>query len=83
MRSAAKLNYAQAQAAIDGRPDDTTGPLLEPILKPLYTAYALVNSRATARSARSRSAGTKKFLLKTRRVSRSRHRARSGSTRIA
>ncbi len=28
MRSAAKLNYAQAQAAIDGRPDDTTGPLL-------------------------------------------------------
>ena len=42
MRSAAKLHYAQAQAAIDGRPDDTTGPLLEPILKPLYTAYALV-----------------------------------------
>src|SRR3954468_17752243 len=42
MRSAAKLNYAQAQAAIDGRPDDITGPLLEPILKPLYTAYALV-----------------------------------------
>src|SRR5208283_3198760 len=28
MRSAAKLNYAQAQAAIDGRPDDVTGPLL-------------------------------------------------------
>lgn len=26
MRSAAKLSYAQAQAAIDGRPDDTTGP---------------------------------------------------------
>jgi ribonuclease R len=29
MRSAAKLNYQQAQAAIDGRPDDTTGPLLD------------------------------------------------------
>jgi ribonuclease R len=42
MRSAAKLNYAQAQAAIDGRPDDTTGPLLETILKPLYDAYAVV-----------------------------------------
>src|SRR5712671_4018242 len=42
MRSAAKLNYAQAQAAIDGRPDDTTGPLLDPILKPLYDAYAIV-----------------------------------------
>ena len=31
MRSAAKLHYAQAQAAIDGHPDDTTGPLLDPI----------------------------------------------------
>ena len=47
MRSAAKLNYAQAQAAIDGRPDDTTGPLLGPILKPLYEAYAIVSARAT------------------------------------
>src|SRR5579872_3567864 len=42
MRSAAKLHYAQAQAAIDGRPDDTTGPLLDKILKPLYAAYATV-----------------------------------------
>ena len=30
MRSAAKLSYEQAQAAIDGRPDETTAPLLEP-----------------------------------------------------
>ena len=50
MRSAAKLNYAQAQAAIDGRPDDTTGPLLDPILKPLYAAYA--HGQARARRAR-------------------------------
>src|SRR5579872_6327645 len=42
MRSAAKLHYAQAQAAIDGRTDDITGPLLDPILKPLYAAYAAV-----------------------------------------
>src|SRR5438876_1222525 len=42
MRSAAKLNYAQAQAAIDERPDDTTGPLLASVLKPLYDAYAVV-----------------------------------------
>src|SRR5260370_17829741 len=42
MRSAARLNYAQAQAAIDGRPDDTTGPLLDSILRPLYDAYAVV-----------------------------------------
>ncbi len=40
MRSAAKLSYQQAQAAIDGRPDDTTGPILEPILRPLWAAYA-------------------------------------------
>jgi ribonuclease R len=39
MKSAAKLSYAQAQAAIDGRSDDVTGPLLEPVLKPLWTAY--------------------------------------------
>ncbi|HRP09845.1 MAG TPA: ribonuclease R [Terricaulis sp.] len=42
MRSAAKLSYEQAQAAIDGKPDDKTGPLLEPILKPLWAAYATV-----------------------------------------
>jgi ribonuclease R len=40
MRSAARLSYQQAQAAIDGRPDDVTGPLIEPILKPLWAAYA-------------------------------------------
>ena len=40
MRSAAKLSYEQAQAAIDGKPDEKTGPLLEPILKPLWAAYA-------------------------------------------
>ncbi|MGQ0532686.1 MAG: ribonuclease R family protein, partial [Caulobacteraceae bacterium] len=40
MRSAAKLSYEQAQAAIDGKPDEKTQPLLEPILKPLWAAYA-------------------------------------------
>ncbi len=39
MRSAAKLAYEQAQLAIDGRTDDVTGPILEPIIKPLYAAY--------------------------------------------
>ncbi len=39
MRSAAKLSYEQAQAAIDGKPNEKTGPLLEPILKPLWAAY--------------------------------------------
>ncbi|WP_425418645.1 ribonuclease R [Oricola indica] len=39
MRSAAKLSYDQAQAAIDGAPDEKSGPLLEPVLKPLWNAY--------------------------------------------
>ena len=39
MRSAAKVSYEQAQAAIDGQPDDVTGPILDPILKPLWAAY--------------------------------------------
>ncbi|MSP33124.1 MAG: ribonuclease R [Pseudolabrys sp.] len=47
MRSAAKLSYQQTQAAIDGVTDDTTGPLLEQVLKPLYAAYeALKRARA-------------------------------------
>ncbi len=39
MRSAAKLAYEQAQRAIDGHPDETTEPLLETVLKPLWSAY--------------------------------------------
>ena len=40
MRSPASLNYQEVQAAIDGQPNDRTGPLLEPVLQPLYAAYA-------------------------------------------
>jgi ribonuclease R len=39
MRSVAKLSYVQAQAAVDGWPDGTTGPLLALVLEPLYAAY--------------------------------------------
>lgn len=64
MRSAAKLNYAQAQAAIDGRPDDTTGPLLEPILKPLYAAYAMVKLARDERDPLDLDLPERKILLK-------------------
>ncbi|MDB5520309.1 MAG: rnr, partial [Tardiphaga sp.] len=64
MRSAAKLNYAQAQAAIDGRPDDTTGPLLDPILKPLYEAYALVKRARDERDPLDLDIPERKILLK-------------------
>jgi ribonuclease R len=50
MRSAAKLSYEQAQAAIDGQPDDKTAPLLETILKPLWAAYACLKKGRDARS---------------------------------
>ena len=39
MRSAASLTYEQAQAAIDGRTDETTAPLLDTVLRPLWGAY--------------------------------------------
>ncbi len=43
MRSAAKLSYQQAQAAIDGRTDEVTGPIVDAILKPLWAAYNCVS----------------------------------------
>lgn len=47
MRSPASLHYEEVQDAIDGNPNDKTGPLLEPVLKPLYAAYgALKLARA-------------------------------------
>jgi len=39
MRSVASLEYAQVQAAVEGRADAATAPLVEDILKPLYGAY--------------------------------------------
>ncbi len=64
MRSAAKLSYAQAQAAIDGRPDDTTGPLLASVLKPLYDAYAVVKRARDARDPLDLDLPERKILLK-------------------
>jgi ribonuclease R len=64
MRSAAKLNYAQAQAAIDGRPDDVTGPLLDPILKPLYAAYHCVKRARDVRDPLDLDIPERKILLK-------------------
>lgn len=49
MRSVASLTYGQVQAALDGRPDAITQPLLGPVLRPLWTAYTAL---AAARDAR-------------------------------
>ncbi|NEW98988.1 ribonuclease R [Rhodopseudomonas sp. BR0G17] len=64
MRSAAKLSYAQAQAAIDGKPDDITGPLLETILKPLYQAYAVVKRGRDERDPLDLDLPERKIILK-------------------
>jgi ribonuclease R len=40
MRSAAKLSYQEAQAAIDGQPTQKCLAILETVLKPLWAAYA-------------------------------------------
>ncbi|MBI1384407.1 MAG: ribonuclease R [Rhizobiales bacterium] len=43
MRSAAKLAYAEAQAAIDGGPAARhAGPMLETVLRPLWAAYRTI-----------------------------------------
>ena len=47
MKSAAFLSYEQAQAAIDGHPDEDAAPLLDTVLKPLWAAHdALMEARA-------------------------------------
>ena len=64
MRSAAKLSYAQTQAAIDGRPDDITGALLAPVLKPLYDAYTVVKRARDERDPLDLDVPERKILLK-------------------
>ncbi len=49
MRSAASLNYTEVQEAIDGNPNDRTGPLLDTVLNPLYTAYAALKKARSVR----------------------------------
>jgi ribonuclease R len=49
MRSPASLHYEEVQEAIDGRPNDRTGPLLEPVLEPIYAAYAALKKARAER----------------------------------
>ena len=49
IRSVASLAYEEVQAARDGRADDRTAPLLDPVIAPLYAAYGATK---TARAAR-------------------------------
>ncbi len=63
MRSAASLTYEQSQAAIDGRVDETTGPLLETVLRPLWGAYASLVLARTERAPLDLDLPERKILL--------------------
>jgi ribonuclease R len=63
IRSAAPLSYEQAQRAIDGKPDDVTGPLLDPVLKPLWGAYAALTRARAERSPLDLDLPERKILL--------------------
>src|SRR5262245_34758418 len=64
MRSAAKLSYQQAQAAVGGTPDETTGPLLDNVLKPLYAAYEALKRARDARGPLDLDLPERKIVLK-------------------
>ncbi|WP_407474087.1 ribonuclease R [Sulfitobacter sp. PM12] len=49
MRSPASLHYEEVQDAIDGAPNDRTGPLLDAVLKPVYAAYAALKAARAER----------------------------------
>ena len=50
MKSAAKLSYEEAQAAIDGKPGGKAEELLDSVLKPLWGAYAALTKARDKRS---------------------------------
>jgi ribonuclease R len=63
MRSAAKLAYEQAQGAIDGKPDDVTGPLLEPVLRPLWAAYGAMKAARERRAPLEIESGERRVVI--------------------
>ncbi len=64
MRSAAKLSYQQTQFAIGGRTDEDTGPLMAPVLEPLYAAYEALTRARTERQPLDLDLPERKILLK-------------------
>ena len=64
MRSAAKLTYAQAQAAFDGNPDSETRALVPDVLTPLLAAYDSLKRARTQRAPLDLDLPERKLLLK-------------------
>src|SRR5947207_12223437 len=63
LRSAAKLSYQEAQAAIDGQPSQRAAPLLESALKPLWSAYAVLAAARDRRAPLDLDLPERKILL--------------------
>ena len=51
MRSAARLTYEEAQAAIEGHPSENARPIVERVLRPLYGVYAALDKARRKRGA--------------------------------
>lgn len=68
IKSAAKLAYPEAQAAIDAKPgvaiSETTSALLDPVLKPLWACYEAMKKARAAREPLDLDLPERKILLK-------------------
>ncbi len=64
MRSRARLHYVQAQAAIEGRTDTVTDPLMDEIIAPLYAAYRTVAKARDLRAPLALDIPERKILLR-------------------
>jgi len=51
IKSAARLIYEQVQAAQDGQTDETTAPLIEKVIAPLYEAFTILEKARKQRGA--------------------------------
>ncbi|MGH6874452.1 MAG: ribonuclease R, partial [Aestuariivirgaceae bacterium] len=63
MRSAAKLSYEEAQAAIDGSPNARTAPLLDTVLGPLWRAFRALSQARMRRGPLELDLPERKILL--------------------
>ena len=83
MRSAARLTYEQVQRARDGNPDEVTGPLLKPVIEPLYGVFQLLDRARQKRGALELDLPERKVILgEDGRVSRIEPRARLDSHKL-
>lgn len=63
MRSAARLTYTQVQRANDGQTDAATEPLMDAVIRPLYGAYAALDTARRARGTLDLDIPEKKILV--------------------